>query len=224
MNKIISAEKAAELVKDGDVIMIGGFLSCGAPHLLIDKLVEKNVKHLTVICNDSGFMEDGEHYKAGIGKLIVNKQVAHVITSHIGTNRETGRQMVNDETKVTLVPQGTLAEQIRSAGCGLGGVLTPTGLGTEVEEGKEKIVVDGKEFLLEKPLKADIALINGAVVDKKGNILYSKTERNFNPLMAMAAETVIVEAAEIVEVGKIDPEAIMTSHIFIDHIVEGGNK
>lgn len=222
MNKIISPEKVADLVKDGDVVMIGGFLSCGAPHLLIEKVFEKNVKNLTVICNDSGFAEDTAHNKAGIGKLIVNKQVAHVMTSHIGTNRETGRQMNAGEAKVTLVPQGTLAEQIRAAGFGLGGVLTPTGLGTEVEEGKEKITVDGKEFLLEKPLKGNVALIKGAKVDKKGNIYYSKTARNFNPLMAMACDTVIVEAEEIVEVGELDVNHVDTSHIFVDYIVKGG--
>ena len=221
MNKIISAEKVADLVKDGDIVMIGGFLSCGAPHLLIEKVFEKNVKDLTVVSNDTGFAEDSANNKAGIGKLVVNKQVAHVMTSHIGTNRETGRQMNSGETKVSLIPQGTLAEQIRAAGCGLGGVLTQTGLNTEVEAGKQKLVVDGKEYLLEKPIKGDVALIKGAVVDKKGNIYYSKTERNFSPLMAMACETVIVEASKIVEVGEIVPESVVTSHIFIDYIVDG---
>ncbi|HJO93989.1 MAG TPA: CoA transferase subunit A [Victivallales bacterium] len=221
MNKIISAEKAADLVKDGDTVMIGGFMSCGAPHLLIDKIHKKNVKNLTVISNDTGFAEDTEHNKAGIGKLIVNKHIAHMITSHIGTNKETGRQMNSGETKVSLIPQGTMAEQIRAAGCGLGGILTQTGLKTEVEEGKEKLVIDGKEYLLEKPLKGDVALLKGAVVDKKGNIFYSKTGRNFNPLMAMACKTVIVEADRIVEVGEIDPDSVVTSHIFIDYIVDG---
>lgn len=223
MNKIISAEKVAELVKKGDTVMIGGFLSCGAPHLLIEEVVKKKVGDLTVICNDSGFAVDSEHNKAGIGKLIVNKLISHVVTSHIGTNKETGNQMNAGETKVTLVPQGTLAEQIRAAGFGLGGILTPTGIGTEVEVGKQKLTIDGKEFLLEKPLKANVALIKGAIVDKKGNIFYNKTERNFNPLMAMAADLVIVEAEKIVEVGEIDPDKVVTSHIFIDYIVDGGN-
>ncbi|MBN1968582.1 MAG: CoA transferase subunit A [Candidatus Delongbacteria bacterium] len=222
MNKIIPASKVAELIKDGDTVMIGGFLSCGTPHKLIDEVLKSGKSNLTVICNDSGFAEDTAHNKAGIGRLIVNKQVSHVMTSHIGTNKETGRQMNNNETKVTLVPQGTLAEQIRAAGCGLGGILTPTGLGTEVEIGKDVLTIDGKKFILEKPLKANVALVKGAVVDKKGNIRYEKTERNFNPLMAMAADIVIVEATKIVEVGEIDPEAVVTSHIFIDYIVEGG--
>ena len=220
MNKFISAEKAAALVKEGDVVMIGGFMSCGAPIRLIDEIVKLGTKDLTVICNDTGFAADSEHNKAGIGSLIVNKQISHLIASHIGTNKETGRQMTSGETKVDLVPQGTLAEQIRAAGFGLGGVLTPTGLKTEVEEGKQKVVVDGKEFLLEKPIKGDVALLKGAIVDKKGNICYSKTEKNFNPLMAMACETVIVEAEKVVEVGEIDPEHVITSHIFVDYIVE----
>ena len=222
MDKFITAEEAVKLVKSGDTLMIGGFLSCGTPHLLVNELAKTDRKDLTVLCNDSGFAEDTPTNKAGIGKLIVNKQVSHVMTSHIGTNRETGRQMNAGETKVTLVPQGTLAEQIRAAGCGLGGVLTQTGLGTEVEEGKEKIVVDGKEFLLEKPLSANVTLIKGGIVDKKGNILYTKTERNFSPLMAMAADIVIVEAAKVVEVGEIDPDSVVTPHIFVDYIVDGG--
>lgn len=224
MKKIISPDKVAEFIKDGDTLMIGGFLSCGAPHLLIEKVYEKNIKDLTVICNDTGFSEDSEHNKAGIGKLIVNKQISHVMTSHIGTNRETGHQMNSGETKVTLVPQGTLAEQIRSGGCGLGGVLTPTGLGTEAADGKEILTIDGKEYLLEKSLRGNVALIKGAKVDKKGNIYYSKTARNFNPLMAMSCDTVIVEAEEIVEVGELNPDLVVTSHIFIDYIVDGGKK
>ena len=224
MDKIISAEQAAELVKDGDTVMIGGFMSCGAPLNIIDEICIKKTKDLTVICNDTGFAEDVGDYKAGIGRLVSEKLVSHVIASHIGTNKETGRQMNSGETKVSLIPQGTLAEQIRAAGCGLGGVLTQTGLKTEVEKGKDKVVVDGKEYLLEKPMKGDIALLKGAVVDKKGNISYKGTERNFSPLMAMACSTVIVEATKIVEVGEIDPDRVVTSHIFVDYIVDGGNK
>lgn len=222
MNKIISAKKALSFINDGDTVMIGGFLSCGAPHYLIEQLVEAKTKNLTVISNDSGFAEESKHNRVGIGKLILNKQISHIIASHIGTNKETGRQMVAGETKVTLVPQGTLAEQIRAAGNGLGGVLTQTGLGTEIEEGKEKIVVDEKEYLLEKPLRANVALIKGSCVDKKGNVVYHKTERNFSPLMATAADLVIVEAHKIVDVGEIDPEHVITSHIFVDYIVERG--
>jgi len=221
MSKIIPAEIAAELIREGDTVMIGGFMSCGAPLTLIDEICRRNVKNLTVICNDTGFAEDAGGYKAGIGKLIVNKQISHLMATHIGTNKETGRQMNNGETKVTLIPQGTLAEQIRAAGCGLGGILTQTGLKTEVEEGKQKVEIDGVEYLLEKPIKGNVALIKGAVVDKKGNISYCKTERNFNPLMAMACDTVIVEATKIVEIGEIDPDSVVTSHIFVDYIVQG---
>jgi acetate CoA/acetoacetate CoA-transferase alpha subunit len=222
MNKIITAERAAELIREGDTVMIGGFMSCGAPLQLINEICKRNVKNLTVVCNDTGFVEDNGGYKAGIGQLIVNKQISHLIATHIGTNKETGRQMNTGETKVDLIPQGTLAEQIRAAGCGLGGVLTQTGLNTEVETGKQKILIDDEEFLLEKPIKGNIALIKGAIVDKKGNICYSKTERNFNPLMAMACKTVIVEATRIVEVGEIDPDSVVTPHIFIDYIIDGG--
>lgn len=217
MAKIISLDEAAALVKEGATVMIGGFLGCGSPHGIIDKLVEKGTKNLTVIANDTGTME------YGLGKLIVTKQISKVIASHIGTNPETGRQMNEKETEVVLVPQGTLAERIRCGGAGLGGVLTPTGVGTVVEEGKEKITIFGKTYLLELPLRADIALIAGAKVDKKGNVYYSKSARNFNPLMAMAADIVVVEAGEIVEVGEIDPNDVMTPGILVDYIAGGVN-
>lgn len=215
MNKIISIEKAIEKVEDGMTIMIGGFLGCGNPHKLIDGLIEKGVKDLTIIANDTAFPE------VGLGKLIVNKQAKKVIVSHIGTNPETGRQMNEGETEVELVPQGTLAEQVRAGGAGLGGFLTPTGIGTVVEEGKEKIEIEGKKYILELPLKADVALILGSKVDKKGNIYYNKSTRNFNPIMATAADTVIVEAEELVEIGQIDPNDVMTPSVFVDYIVEG---
>ena len=218
MNKIVSMDEAISKVSDGMTIMIGGFLGCGSPHKIIDALVEKGVKGLTLICNDSGFQE------IGVGKLVVNRQIKKLITSHIGTNRETGNQMNAGEMEVDLVPQGTLAEQIRSGGAGLGGFLTPTGVGTVVEEGKEKMEIDGKVYLLEKPLRADIALIAGATVDKFGNIVYYGATRNFNNLMATAADTVIVEAENIVEIGDLDPNDVVTSGIFIDHIVNGGDQ
>lgn len=215
MKKLISLDEAVSYIEDGMTVMIGGFLACGTPERLIDKLVEKGVKDLTLIANDTSFVD------RGIGKLIVSKQFKKVIVSHIGTNKETGRQMTEGETEVILVPQGTLAEQVRAAGVGLGGVLTPTGLGTIVQEGKEVLTIDGKDYLLEKPLKADVALIYGSIVDKKGNIEYKGTTRNFNPLMAMAADRVIVEAEEIVEVGTIDPTNVVTPGIFVHHIVGG---
>ena len=217
MNKIISLNQAVDMIQDGMTIMVGGFLGCKNPFKIVDAIVEKGVKDITLIANDSSFPE------VGIGKLIVNKQVKRLIASHVGTNKETGNQMNSGEMQVELVPQGTLAERIRAAGAGLGGILTPTGLGTIVAEGKTIVEVDGKEYLLEKPLKADIALIVGAKVDKKGNVVYSKATRNFNPLMATAADIVIVEADEIVEVGEIDPDNVMTPGIFVDYIV-GGNE
>lgn len=218
MNKVISVDEAISKIEDGMTIMVGGFLGCGSPHKIIDALVKKGINDLTLICNDSGFPE------IGVGKLVVNRQIKKLITSHIGTNRETGNQMNAGEMEVNLVPQGTLAEQVRSGGAGLGGFLTPTGVGTIVEEGKEKIVVDGKTYLLEKPLRADVALIAGAKVDKFGNIVYRGATRNFNNLMATAADMVIVEANDIVEIGEIDPNDVITSGIFIDYIVNGGDK
>ncbi|MEA4960606.1 CoA transferase subunit A [Lutispora sp.] len=217
MNKLISIDDAVNMIHDGMTIMVGGFLGCKNPFGIVDAIVEKGVKDITLIANDTAFPD------IGIGKLIVNKQVKKLIASHIGTNKETGNQMNAGELEVELVPQGTLAERIRAAGAGLGGILTPTGLGTVVAEGKTIIEVDGKEYLLEKPLKADVALIVGAKVDKKGNIRYRKATRNFNPLMAAAAELVIVEADEIVEVGGIDPDDVMTPGLFVDYVV-GGNK
>lgn len=215
MNKLVSIEQAVDQIKDGMTVMIGGFLGVGNPHKLIDALVEKGVKDLTIIANDTAFPE------VGIGKLVVNKQAKKIIASHIGTNPETGRQMNEKEAEVVLVPQGTLAEQIRAGGAGLGGFLTPTGIGTIVEEGKQKIEVDGKEYLLELPLKADIALVAGSIVDKKGNVYYSKSTRNFNPLIAMAADVVIVEAEKVVEVGELDPNNVITPGVFVDYIVRG---
>lgn len=216
MNKLIDLSQAIAHVKDGDTIMIGGFLAVGTPNRLIDALIEKCVKDLTLICNDSGFVD------RGVGKMVVNKQFKKIIASHVGTNKETGRQMLSGETEVVLVPQGTLIEQIRAGGHGLGGVLTATGLGTEVEIGKEKITVDGKEYLLEKPLRADVALIFGNQVDKFGNIHYHGSTRNFNNMMAAAADITIVEAMEIVEVGELDPDSVHTPGVFVDYIVDGG--
>ncbi len=215
MNKVIGIEKFASKIKDGMTIMIGGFLGNGTPETLIDAIVKKGAKNLTIIANDTAFIDKG------IGKLIVNKQVKKVITSHIGTNKETGRQLNAGELEVVLVPQGTLAEQVRAGGAGLGGILTPTGLGTIVEENKQKIVVDGKEYLLETPIRADVALIAGSKVDKSGNAYHTKSTRNFNPLMATAAELVVVEAEKVVEIGEIDPDVVMTLGIFVDFVVRG---
>lgn len=217
MEKIRSIKDAVERIKDGMTVMVGGFLGVGTPEALVDALVAKGVKNLTVICNDSAFPD------RGIGKLIVNKQIKKLITSHIGTNPETGRQMNEGETEVELVPQGTLAERIRAAGAGLGGILTPTGVGTIVEQDKKKLEIDGKEYLLELPIKADIALLKAKKADKKGNLVYRKSARNFNPIMATAADFVIVQVDEIVDVGEIDPDDVMTPGIFVDMIVRGDN-
>ena len=214
MKKVVTIDEAISHVKDGMTVFIGGFLGVGTPEKIIDALIEKGVKDLTVIGNDTGYPD------RGIGRLVVNNQVKKVIATHIGTNPETGRRMHTGEMEVELVPQGTLAERIRCGGFGLGGFLTPTGVGTIVQEGKEVITVDGKQYLLEKPLKADVALINGSIVDELGNVIYAKTTKNFNPMMATAADTVIVFAEKLVKAGEIDPDHVMTSRIFVDYIVK----
>lgn len=214
MAKFITAQEAAAMVQEGATVMMGGFLAVGTPETIIDALVAHGTKDLTLIGNDTAFVD------RGVGKLIVNKQIKHVIASHIGTNKETGNQMNAGTTKVTLVPQGTLAERIRAAGCGLGGVLTPTGIGTPVEEGKQVIEVQGKKYLLEEALGAEIAFIKAHKADKKGNLVYRYMARNFNPMVAMAAPLVIAEVDEIVEVGEIAPDEVMTPAIFVDYIVK----
>ncbi|WP_410209033.1 CoA transferase subunit A [Fusobacterium sp.] len=214
MKKVVTIDEAMSHVKDGMTVFIGGFLAVGTPEKFIDALIEKGVKDLTIIANDTGYPD------RGIGRLVCNNQVKKFIGSHIGTNPETGRRMQSGEMEVELCPQGTLAERIRVGGNGLGGVLTPTGLGTIIEEGKDKLTIDGKQYLLEKPLKADIALLNGSVVDEFGNIIFAKTTKNFNPMMATAADTVIVYAEKLVKTGEIDPDHVMTSGIFVDYIVK----
>ncbi|MCB8964898.1 MAG: 3-oxoacid CoA-transferase subunit A [Bacteroidales bacterium] len=213
-DKFISVEQAAAMVKDGMTVMIGGFMAVGSPLRIIDKLVESGVKDLTIICNDTAFPDKG------VGLLVANKQVKKVITSHIGTNPSTIEQFNNKEISVEFNPQGTLAERIRCAGAGMGGFLTPTGIGTVVEEGKQKINVDGRDYLLEKPLHADIALLGASTSDTIGNLVYKGSSQNFNPLMASAADLVIAEAEEVVEVGAIVPECVHTQSIFVTHIVK----
>jgi len=215
MNKVSTKQKAAKMFSYGQVLMIGGFLAVGTPETLVDTLVESNVGGLTIITNDTAYVGKG------VGKLIVNKQVRKAIVSHIGTNPETGRQMHAGELDVELTPQGSLAEKIRCGGSGLGGVLTPTGVGTLVEKGKEIKQIDGKKYLLELPLHADIALIKAAKADKFGNLVYRRSSRNFNPLMAMAADFVIVEADQIVETGTLDPDEIMTPGVLVNMIIQG---
>ena len=214
MVKFISFEQAASMIKDGMTIMYGGFMACGSPNKLINAIAKSGVKNLTVIGNDTAFIDKG------IGILITNKQVKKVIASHIGTNPNTIDQMNNKEIEVELCPQGSLIERIRAAGAGLGGVLTPTGLGTIVAEGKQIVNVDGKDFLLEKPLKADIAIIGASKGDKAGNLWYRGTTQNFNPLIATAADLVIAEVEELVEIGEIEPENVKTQGIFVNYIVK----
>ena len=193
MKKLISVEEAVAKVKDGMTVMIGGFLSNGTPNAIVNALAQSEVKNLILIVNDTAYPDKG------CGQLIANKQVKKVIVSHIGT----------------------LAERIRSGGAGLGGVLTPTGIGTLVAEGKQVLNIDGKDYLLEKPLRADVALIGASVGDESGNLVYKGTTQNFNPLMATAADLVIAEVQELVETGDLYPELIKTPGIFVDFLVKG---
>lgn len=214
MSKVTTIEQVLTEVENGMTLMIGGFLGVGTPESIIDALINKGTKELTVIANDTAFPDKG------IGKLVVDGRLKKAIVSHIGTNPETGRQMNSGQLEVELVPQGTLAERVRAGGAGLGGVLTPTGIGTIVAEGKTIIEVDEKLFLLEKPLKADVALIKAHTADTAGNLIYHRAARNFNPLMAMAAKVVIVEAENIVEMGQIDPDQVMTPGILVNWLVQ----
>jgi len=212
-SKVKTLAQALERINDGQVIMIGGFMSGGTPEILIDGMIEKGVKNITVISNDTCTPD------YGIGKLIVNRRIAKLIASHIGRNKETGRQMTAGETEVELVPQGTLAERIRTGGAGLGGFLTPTGIGTVVEEGKQKLNVNGRDYLLELPLRAEIALLKAWKADTYGNLVYRRAATNFNPLMATAADLVIVAAETIVGFGELDPDIVVTPGALVDIIV-----
>ncbi len=211
--KIVSIKEAIGLIKDSATIMVGGFLSCGTPDKLIDELVNTNVKNLTMISNDTSIPNKDK------GKLIVNKQVKRLITSHIGTNPETGRQMEAGEIEVELTPMGSLMERIRAKGAGLGGVLTPTGIGTKIADGKKVYEIDNKKYLFERPISADFALIYGTKADKFGNVSYYGTTRNCNTVMATAADTVILQADEIVD--QLDPNEIVIPGLFIDYIIDG---
>ncbi|TVP95460.1 MAG: 3-oxoacid CoA-transferase subunit A [Acholeplasmatales bacterium] len=196
---------------DGMSVMVGGFMTCGTPERLIDWMLESGVKNLTVICNDAGYPE------AGVGKLIAAGRVSTLIASHIGLNPIAGSMMGAETLAVTLVPQGTLAEQIRAKGAGLGGILTPTGLHTPAEAGKSRLEVDGKPYILERPIGADIALIKAREADQYGNLNYAKTARNFNPVMATAANLVFVEAT--CRSQAMDPETVITPHVLVDYIL-----
>ncbi len=214
MKRAIKPEEAAELIPEGAVLLIGGFMGVGSPHRLIDAIVARGVGNLTVVANDNAMPG------VGIGKLVDAGLMARTITSHIGLNKTTQAKMIAGEIEVELCPQGTLVERIRAAGVGLGGVLTATGVGTPVEEGKDKLEIDGKIYLVERPIRGDFALIGANSADYKGNLEYQLTAHNFNPIMAMSADVVIAEPKEILPVGAIPPDAVKTPGVLVDHLLE----
>jgi len=214
----IALSEAVAMIPDGASLMVGGFMAVGTPEPLMDELVRQGKRRLTVIANDTAMPG------AGIGKLVSAGLVARVIASHIGLNPETQKGMLTGKIDVELVPQGTLIERIRAGGFGLGGVLTPTGVGTLAAEGKTTVDVDGKTFLLEKPIRADFALLKAHAADYLGNLTYALTARNFNPVIAMAAEKVIVYAENIVPVGVIPPDQVVTPAPLVDYLVAQGGS
>ena len=237
INKIMTADEAVAGVKDGMTIMVGGFLATGSPEVLMDALVRKGVKHLTVIANDGGLdvgQPAGEFAgktSRGVGKLLDNHMVDHLIASHIGVNPKINEQIAEGTLKYTLVPQGTLAEKIRAAAYGLGGVRTPTGVGTpmetEVDElGRTKKVVEieGKKYLFEMPLHADYAFIRPSLADKFGNYMCAKATKNFNYVMAGAAKHTIIAPEKIVEIGEVNPDIFQVAGVLVDGIVEGEKR
>ena len=214
--KTTTIEQAISLIPDGATLMIGGFMGVGSPERVIDELVRQGKRNLTVIANDTAIPG------RGIGKLVDRGLVGRTIASHIGLNPETQKQMIDGKMMVDLIPQGTLIERIRAGGFGLGGVLTPTGIGTVVEEGKQRIELNGKSYLLETALRADFALVSAFLADYLGNLSYALTGRNFNPVIAMAAETTIVTAEHIVPVGLIAPDHVVTPAPLVDYLVANG--
>ncbi|EAV43070.1 Acetate CoA-transferase [Stappia aggregata IAM 12614] len=214
MKHALKTQDAADLIPDGATLLVGGFMGVGSPHRLIDAIVAKGARNLTIVANDTAMPG------RGIGKLVSAGCVSKIIASHIGLNPETQQKMISGEIDVELVPQGTLVERIRAAGVGLGGILTPTGIGTLVEDGKQKITVDGKEYLLETPIHGDFALLAAYRADYVGNLEYSLTAHNFNPIMALAGKTVIAEPHSIVPVGMISPDSVKTPGILVDHLLE----
>lgn len=209
----VSLTQAVAMIPDGASVMIGGFMAVGSPCRILDEMVRQNKRNLTVIANDTATPA------LGIGNLVAARLVRKLITSHIGLNPETQRQMLDGEIEVELVPQGTLVERIRAGGCGLGGVLTRTGVGTSVEEGKPRIEVAGTTYLLETALTADFALIHAFLADHMGNLSYALTARNFNPVMAMSARTVIASTDNVVPVGVISPDHVATPAPLVDYLV-----
>ena len=216
---IISAAEAVAKVRDGDVLMMGGFLACGSPHTLIQALKAQGTKDMTLICNDTAAHDFKSGKINGVGHLVQGRQFKKIIASHIGLNQETQRQMNAGETEVELVPQGTLIERIRAGGFGLGGVLTPTGLGTAAAEGQRTIDIDGRTWLLALPLKADFALVAAEQADYAGNLQYQLTATNFNPIIAMAATTVIAQPREILPVGSLPPDTVKTPGVLVNYLI-----
>lgn len=216
--KIKTVSEAMEYIKDGITIMIAGFGGIGSSCTLINEIIKKGVKNLTLISIDAGDPDVGPDH------IVRNEQVKKLITSHIGATPTTGQLMNAGKLEVEFSPQGTLAERIRAGGAGLGGVLTEVGVGTLVEEGKQKIELNGKTYLLETALRADVAILYAKKADTFGNLVYDKTARGLNPLMARAADVTIVDAEEIVPLGSIDPEDVITPGAFVDIIVHGGGK
>jgi acetate CoA/acetoacetate CoA-transferase alpha subunit len=214
--RAVSAEEAVAMIPTGASIMVGGFMGVGTPERLLDEVVRQKKGGLSLICNDAGVPGKG------VGKLFDATLVSRLTASHIGLNPKAQQQMLGKQITVDLIPQGTFVERIRAGGCGLGGVLTPTGVGTLVEEGKQKIEVNGKAFLLETALRADFALVHAFLADYLGNLAYALTARNFNPVMAMAADTVIVTAEHIVPVGVIAPDHVVTPGPLVDYLVSNG--
>ncbi|MBR6811776.1 MAG: CoA transferase subunit A, partial [Oscillospiraceae bacterium] len=214
-NKVVTVEEAMKHCFSGMTVLLPGFVNVGVPEVLIDGLIEAGITDLKVISNNTSVKG------RGIGKLVHENRIKHITCSHIGNNTETVEKVVAGEIDISFTPQGTLCERVRAGGAGLGGILTPTGLGTPIEEGKQIIEVDGKKYILELPLRADVALIHAWKADKMGNLVYRRTARNFNEIFATAADFVIVEAEEIVEVGELDPDEIMTPGFITDLIVQG---
>jgi acetate CoA/acetoacetate CoA-transferase alpha subunit len=214
--KSVSVEEAIAMIPNGATVMVGGFMGVGTPERLLDELARQKKSELILIANDAAVPG------RGIGKLFDASLVATITASHIGLNPKVQAQMMEKKIAVNLVPQGTLVERIRAGGCGLGGVLTPTGAGTIVEEGKQKVEIDGKQFLLETALRSQFALVHAFLADYLGNLSYALTARNFNPVMAMAADTVIVSAEHIVPVGVIAPDHVMTPAPLVDYLIANG--
>jgi acetate CoA/acetoacetate CoA-transferase alpha subunit len=214
--KAVSIEEAVAMIPAGTSIMVGGFMGVGTPERLLDEVVRQQKAGLSVISNDAAVPG------RGVGKLFDAALVSRLTASHIGLNPKAQQQMLANKVSVDLIPQGTFVERIRAGGCGLGGVLTPTGVGTSVEEGKRQIEVNGKTFLLETALRADFALVHAFLADYLGNLSYALTARNFNPIMAMAADTVIVTAEHIVPVGVIAPDHVVTPAPLVDYLITNG--